>query len=313
MIAVLIVSLLLFFAEIVFIRTARRSGLSAIPVSRSSHTVPTVSGAGIIFPLGIFACTALFQPRYAIFTAGLALLSAVSFADDIRPISAGRRFAVQGVAALLMLLQGLPSGYSQWWALFALFCILAIVNAYNFMDGINGITGLYTLAVLLPLICINRTTPFITPEILYVTLAATLIFLFFNCRRRAVCFCGDVGSVSLGYILAFATLLLILRTFDLSYIALFLVYGVDTAATLVRRALRRENLATAHRMHAYQLLANELRIPHIAVATIYALLQLLISAGLLYSHLSPCIYLPAVTVALLAAYAAVVQAAGKRK
>ena len=193
MVTLLIISLLLLFIEIVYIRVAHSVGLSPIPVSRSSHTVPTVSGAGIIFPLGIFACTAVFQPRYAIFTAGLALLSAVSFADDIRPISAGRRFAVQCVAVLLLLLQALPIETSYWWAILALFCILGMVNAYNFMDGINGITGLYTLAVILPLIYLNGTDHFIAPEILYITLASTIIFLFFNCRTKALCFCCDVG------------------------------------------------------------------------------------------------------------------------
>ncbi len=305
MTTLLIVSFLLLVIEILYIRIARKAGVSSYPVGRSSHTVPTVSGAGIIFPLGIFACTALFQPRYAVFTVGLAVLSIISFADDLRPISAGRRFAVQCVAVLLMLLQVLPPEISYWWAILALFCILGIVNAYNFMDGINGITGLYTLAVLIPLIYLNRTDAFITPQLLYITLAATVIFLFFNCRRSALCFCGDVGSVSLGYILSFAILLLIYHTSDPAYLALLLVYGVDTAATLVRRTLNGDDLTTPHRMHAYQLLANELHIPHIAVASAYALVQLLITAGLLFLNISPLVYIPAVTVLLLVAYIAI--------
>lgn len=43
-----------------------------------------------------------------------------------------------------------------------------------------------------------------------------------------------------------------------------------------------ENLGEAHRKHAYQIMANELKIDHVKVASLYALLQLAVSLGFIY-------------------------------
>ena len=43
-----------------------------------------------------------------------------------------------------------------------------------------------------------------------------------------------------------------------------------------------ENLGQAHRKHAYQLMANELQIPHVIVSTIYMVLQLVVSLVAIY-------------------------------
>ena len=75
---------------------------------------------------------------------------------------------------------------------------------------------------------------------------------------------------------------LILATGDVTYLILLLVYGVDGCLTICHRILLHENLSEAHRKHAYQLMANELRIGHVKVASFYALLQLAVSLGFIY-------------------------------
>ena len=75
---------------------------------------------------------------------------------------------------------------------------------------------------------------------------------------------------------------LILATGDVTYLILLLVYGVDGCLTICHRILLHENLGEAHRKHAYQLMANELRIGHVKVASFYALLQLAVSLGFIY-------------------------------
>jgi len=101
-------------------------------------------------------------------------------------------------------------GYSKW---FALIICTGIVNAYNFMDGINGITGGYSLIILIALAYINRIyVPFVEPDLIYTMLCAVLVFNFFNFRKQARCFAGDVGSVSIAFVILFLIGSLIIKT-----------------------------------------------------------------------------------------------------
>lgn len=193
---------------------------------------------------------------------------------------------------------------NQAWLLIlaALIISVGIINAYNFMDGINGMTGGYSIAVVLPLLYLNAKYSFISQPFLYIVGLSVLVFSFFNFRKKAKCFAGDVGSISIAFILLFALVRLILATGDFSYLTLMAVYGVDTVLTICHRIQLHENLGKAHRKHAYQLMANELRIPHVLVSSLYMSLQLLISAGLLFTPINHYAYLCAVVVALAAAY-----------
>lgn len=170
------------------------------------------------------------------------------------------------------------------------------------MDGINGITGGYSIAVLLPLMYINSSDGFISQNYLYVTGLSLLVFCFFNFRKKAKCFAGDVGSISIAFILLFAIGKLILQTGDLSYLTFLAVYGADAVLTICHRIQLHENLGEAHRKHAYQLMANELKMPHVLVSTIYMVLQLAISFGLILIPLNHYLYMGIIIIALAIAY-----------
>ena len=170
------------------------------------------------------------------------------------------------------------------WFMAGLTAICAVSFAddvHSFMDGINGITGAYSLAVLIPLAVLNHRYGFVDPSLLYVTGLSVLVFCFFNFRKRARCFAGDVGSVGIAFIILYALGRLITATGDLQYLLLLGVYGVDTVLTIMHRILLHEHLGEAHRKHAYQLMANDLHIPHTAVSSLYFALQLAVSAGLI--------------------------------
>ena len=115
-------------------------------------------------------------------------------------------------------------------------------------------------------------------------------FCFFNFRTKARCFAGDVGSVSMAFILLFMLGRLVIQTGDLSYLVFLAVYGVDTVLTICHRLMLHDNIFQAHRKHAYQLMANELKIPHIVVAAFYMLLQLAISLGAVYLPVNKWLY-----------------------
>ncbi len=173
----------------------------------------------------------------------------------------------------------------------ALIVFVGATDVINFMDGINGITAGYALAVLVPLVLVNRsfaalrmTEGFIEESYLVVAIIGVLVFSFFNFRPKgkAKCFAGDVGSIGIAFIMLFAIGLLIARTGDITWLIFLLVYGVDGVCTIAHRIMLHENLGQAHRKHAYQLMANELGLSHVVVSLVYMGLQLLISLGFIY-------------------------------
>lgn len=150
------------------------------------------------------------------------------------------------------------------------------------MDGINGITGGYSLIVLLALALVNmQMVHFVEGYLIYTMLCAVLVFNFFNFRKRAKCFAGDVGSVSIAFVVLFLIGKLIIRTGDFSWIVLLAVYGVDSVLTIIHRLMLHENIGLPHRKHLYQLMANELKIPHVVVSLIYMMSQAVIIVGYL--------------------------------
>jgi len=277
-----ILLLLFFIFELVYFNLADKYNIIDHPNHRSSHTKVTIRGGGIIFPVGFLLASFYFRFDYPFFLVGLLLISGVSFMDDINPVGRRIRIAIHLVAVALLFFQlGLFS--LQWcWILLGLTFVIGTINAVNFMDGINGITGGYALITLSTLYYINaRGILFTNENYLSVTICATLIFNFFNFRKQARCFAGDIGSVSIAIIIAFFLLQLILKTHNLNYVLLLLIYGLDSSSTVLFRVIRRENVFDAHRSHFYQFLSNEKKIPHLIVAFGYALVQSIINALLI--------------------------------
>ena len=257
------------------------------PNQRSSHSRITIRGAGIIFPIAILLQALFSGFQYPLFTSGLLLISIVSFYDDLKPLSNKIRLLIHLIAVSLLFMQTDLLAYPVWIIIPVYILVIGTINAYNFMDGINGITGAYSLISILSLYFINEThLVFVLNEWLIIVAISLLTFNFFNFRKKAKCFAGDVGSVSMAFIIIFFVSLLILKAQDLKYIGLLLFYGLDTVSTLIFRLIRRENIFEAHRSHFYQYLANVKAWPHLRVATLYLLAQLMVNILILYSDLN---------------------------
>ena len=212
----------------------------------------------------------------------LTLITVISFVDDIRSTSQRLRLVFHFTAMALMFYQwGLFS--LPWWTIVvALIICTGIINAYNFMDGINGITGGYSLVILVSLAYVNaEVISFTEQDFIYTMICSVLVFDFFNFRKRAKCFAGDVGSVSIAFVVLFLIGSLIFQTKDFSWLVLLVVYGVDSVLTIVHRLLLHENISMPHRKHLYQIMANELKIPHAVVSLIYMVVQAAVVAGYL--------------------------------
>ena len=131
--------------------------------------------------------------------------------DDIKSLQPLIRLAVQIIVVLLVLFE-LFSEVSLFYFLIVLFIMLGGLNAYNFMDGINGMTASYSLVILSTLYYINESLLFVDPDLIIFPLLSVLVFLFFNFRVKALCFSGDVGSLSLALLILFLLFKLIILT-----------------------------------------------------------------------------------------------------
>ena len=299
----LIVLFVLFAVMLVYFKIAGKYNIVDKPNERSSHKQLTIRGGGIIFYLSIVIYFFTQEFHYPWFFIGLSLIAIISFADDIKPQPSKLRIVVHFIAMLLMFYQWSLFSLPWYYAVIALIICTGVLNAYNFMDGINGITGAYSLVIAIALWFINLyITPFVDNNLLYYLLLSLFVFNFFNFREKAKCFAGDVGAVSIAFILIFLLGRLIIKTEDFSYIILLVVYGTDSVLTIIHRLILKENIFDAHRKHAYQLMANELKIPHVVVSSIYGLLQAVIIIGLLCFHEWRYLYLCLVVVFLSLAY-----------
>lgn len=309
-IAYAIILVVLLTLELVYFCIADKCNIIDKPNERSSHSKIVLRGGGVIFMLGFWVWSMFFGFQYPWALVAVTLAAGLSFVDDIHSLPDSVRLIAQFVAMVLLFYQMDLLHLSLWWAvIIALIVCVGATNIYNFMDGINGIAGGYSLAVLVPLLLVNHRVAFVEQSFLIVIILSVLVFCFFNFRPKneAKCFAGDVGSIGIAFILLFAIGLLVMATKDITWLVLLIVYGVDGCLTICHRIMLHENLGQAHRKHAYQIMANELKIGHVKVSCFYMLLQFIISLCFIYlvpdTVLAHWIYLIGVLLVLVAAYA----------
>ena len=270
----IIVVITLFTIEVVYFKIAEYYNIIDKPNSRSSHTETTIRGGGIIFWISAFIYFIYFNYDYPYFFIGISLVTFISFLDDIFTLSNRYRLPFQFMAIGLVLYQ-LHFFENPLWIYFLVMIVgVGIINAYNFMDGINGITSGYSTIVILALWFVNNYhAVFIENDFLIFTLLALMVFNYFNFRTKARCFAGDVGSISIAVIILFLLLKLIVQEQNLIYILFLSVYGVDSVLTIIHRLFLRENIFKAHRLHLFQVLVHNLKIPHLLMSSTYMLIQ----------------------------------------
>ena len=258
-----IIFLFLFILEIGYFKIADHYNIIDKPSERGSSKFITLRGGGIIFYLGACVWFLLSGCHYPLFFVGLSIVSMLSFVDDIHSLSPLLRLPLQFIGILLLLCQliwstcnGLcPDSAHIFYILFFVIAGLIVctgaMNVFNFMDGINGITGGYSLIVLTAILYTLNSHTMQAGEslghwvssLVTITLLADVVFCFFNFRPRAKCFAGDVGSVSIAFIILFSLGFIIVQTHDL-----------------------------------YQIMANELHVPHVVVSLVYMVVQALCCA-----------------------------------
>lgn len=269
---------------------AYKCSLIDIPGDRSSHEIPIPKGGGIGI-LAAFALASLVLKIPLGFWLSAAILALISLYGDRSELSPKFRVTVQFIATISFLLTSSSLILAPYhsllpfllWLLFLTIFIVGTANFYNFMDGINGIaaiTGIVGFGLLALYSFLSDMDNLFVVLSICISLSC-LGFLPFNMPKAKV-FIGDVGSILLGFV--FAGIVVVLSKGFLDFICftsfLFPFYA-DEFTTMAVRIRDGENLLRAHRRHLYQLLANELGIPHWKVSGMYGVLQLAVGVSIL--------------------------------
>lgn len=260
--------------ELAYLLIAKKLGIVDLPHHQSSHTGAIIRGGGIVFYVAYLLWFIFCGYQYPMIFTGLSIMAVTCFADDVHSISPKLRLVLQFAAMIVMLYETHVFNLPLLPLLLLSVACVGAINIYNFMDGINGITGGYSMVVLLSLLYVNNFhLEFIDINLLIYIMMADAMFCLLNFRGHAKCFAGDVGSLSMGFIIIFLLLKLMFKAGHMHWIAFVAVYLVDGGLTILHRIMLKENILKPHKKHAYQIMANELKMPHLMVAGIYMGLQ----------------------------------------
>lgn len=245
------------------------------PRVQSSHEELTPRGGGIgVLPIvlggwiWLLANNHISWPTHASWIAviiGALIISYLSWRDDIHEegLSVRARLVIQILAVALPLVfwplkmghvlpAWVPDGVERFLLVIGWMWFL---NLFNFMDGINGISGMQAMSISLGIVVLAVTGAIIVPT--GIPMAAIMIagaaggFLLWNARPKAKVFLGDVGSIGLGYCLAWLLIIVAAQDYLIVCILLALVYLSDATFTIVKRGLQGKKIWQAHREHCY--------------------------------------------------------------
>lgn len=279
----IILALVLAAMEWGIMTLSRRFLCGPCVTDRSLHRKFTPTGGGMVWVVAGIVAVCFFGDLHCIttwmFMGGIAVLGIVSYVDDLHPLPPVPRLIVQTIVMLLTFKQlWYPAAIDV--LIIVLFCGVGIINAVNFLDGICGMLALYGIVVTGSLFYafyvydVSAYTWLFM--VLSMVLVAQVVFACFNLCD--VIFSGDVGSITLGYIQVFAAIVFALNTHDASVMIFFSVCVFDVGLTTMHRLFLGESILKPHRSNIYQMLTTEAKMPHVVVALIYSLLQLLINA-----------------------------------
>lgn len=296
----LAVSFLVTFIAVPIVKMiAEKIGAVDVPKdNRRMHKKPIPRLGGLAMIYGFFVsilCFTSITPEIRGILIGCLILGGLGVIDDIHPLGAKLKLAVQTIAAIIPVLSGVsiaffsvpkfidPSGMLHLnpivGAVISVIWIIAITNAVNLIDGLDGLAaGVSSIASMsiLFIAVINSNS-------LIAVLAAALVgsclgFLPFNVNPAKI-FMGDTGSTFLGYILATMSIYGLFKGYALiTFVAPFLILGLpifDTAFAIIRRIIHHRPIMGADRGHLHHRLIDMGFSQKQTVAILYSITSLL--------------------------------------
>lgn len=279
-----VVSYLLFLQLLPWcIEVLTRYNIVDIPSERKAHREPITRGGGVVLilvtPIYFFLSSqiyglSLFQ-QYPLLMA-IFLVGGISLLDDIKEQSKILRLLVHFLSAWILLKYGQVSLESELTIIIpysetqlvipayipllaAIISLVGFTNLYNFLDGIDGISAAETIhlsIVILLLAWVKYDAVNQAPLIISISclcLAFGCAFLKYN-WHPAQLFLGDVGSITLGFLLGYCFFLLIYSDISLFVPAIIaaLYYFADGGVTILLRIWKREKFWLPHNKHFFQ-------------------------------------------------------------
>ncbi|MFC2110140.1 UDP-GlcNAc--UDP-phosphate GlcNAc-1-phosphate transferase [Bacteroidota bacterium] len=273
MVNYLLITFFLILASVIYLKLADKFNIIDKPNNRSSHTVPTIRGGGILFLVALWLFFFMSNYQFPYLVLGASLIGGISFIDDLKTLTAKLRLPFQFLAIFLITYQVGFENFPVWLIILILILGVGLLNGYNFMDGINGITGLYSLSVLIGMYWINTMEHILNPDLLIYLILSLVVFGFYNFRKKARFFAGDIGSITIAVVVFFLGLMLLTELKAPVLLLFVLVFAGDASLTLVYRKIIGEHITEPHRNHIYQKLVDIYKLNHLAVALGYGLLQ----------------------------------------
>jgi UDP-N-acetylmuramyl pentapeptide phosphotransferase/UDP-N-acetylglucosamine-1-phosphate transferase len=270
--------------SVFYFKLANKFNITDEPNHRSSHLKSTIRGGGVLFLMAILIFYYLSGFQYPNFVIGTSLIAIVSFIDDLKTLSSTIRLPFQFIAVLFILFEVDVCFVSIYLLPLLLIVSVGFINVYNFMDGINGITGLYSISVLIGFCLINYDLSLINHDLFIYTFFSLLVFGYYNFRKKALFFAGDIGSITIAMIILFIGMFLIKETKSPLILFSVVVYGTDSIYTMLYRIIIREKLSEAHKHHIYQKLVHVVKLPHLNVSLIYASTQLIVNLIIYFTY-----------------------------
>ncbi len=198
---------------------------------------------------------------------GLALMFAVGLVDDLVTLSPGVKFAGQLAAACVVVYAGLTIDYvgnpfaeglivlGVASVPLTVLYLVGFANVINLIDGLDGLAaGVCAIASMSLLVLAAQGNRLDAAVFAAAVIGACVGFLRYNSHPASV-FMGDSGAMFLGFTLAVASLLGVMKTTAAIALAVpLLVIGVpifDTASAIVRRLTHRRPIQEADRGHIH--------------------------------------------------------------
>ena len=193
------------------------------PDELSNHKNQLPTGVGIIFVflicavyLSLFTFSEMkvlnlnFPNRHYLFLISIISLGIISFIDDIKSVHFLYRFLAHIVFVMAStpllsndMIYPIPEKLSL---MIIIFLWVYIINIFNFLDGSNGYLSINAIFIFICyLITLISSKVFLAEFNFYIIFFTTLIlivYLYFNYPNASV-FCGDSGSIIIGYIIGY--------------------------------------------------------------------------------------------------------------
>ena len=295
-IALIIALSVSFVATPLMIRLAKLVGAIDVPRdNRRVHKIPTPRLGGLAIFLGFMAGLLYLveiDSRMFGVLIGAAIIVTLGFFDDINPLPAKFKFAVQVAAAAIAIHSGvlIPRvsnplyfilGGSEfihfgiWSYPLTLFWIVGVTNAINLVDGLDGLAaGISAISATTLFVAAIITQQYVAAPMAAILAASTLGFLPYNFNPAKI-FMGDTGALFLGYMLSVISVMGVLKgAAALSILVPIFAIGLpifDTLFAMVRRTLSGKSMIEADKGHLHHKLMDAGMSQKQAVLTLYSI------------------------------------------